>query len=171
MNRTEKQQEIEKLQGEFAEIQHAFLVDYKGVTVPRVSQLRRQVQEAGAHYRVIKNSLFSRAVGDLPLGGLSEHIKGPTAVAWHDSDPLPLAKVLRDFAVANPVFEVKAVLIDGQTLPGDSLAELASLPGLEQLQAQLAYVLASPMRRLATALASPSRGLASVIKQKAEKSE
>ena len=133
MNRTEKQQEIERLHGEFAKIENAFLIDYKGVTVPRVSQLRRQVQEAGAQYRVIKNTLLTRAVGDLPLGSLSEHMKGPTAVAWHPSDPLALANVLRDFASANPVFEVKAALVEGQALPGESLEELASLPGLEQL--------------------------------------
>jgi large subunit ribosomal protein L10 len=171
VNRTEKQQEVDRLREQFGAVRHAFLIDFKGVTVPAVSRLRREVQKAGAHYQVVKNTMLIRAVEGKPLGALKEHFSGPTAVAWHEDDPVPLAKVLKEFAAGHPVVSFKAALVDGQQLEGKQVAEVANLPGLDELRAKLVFLLASPMRRLATVLAGPSRGLATALGQRAKKLE
>lgn len=169
MNRSDKQLEIDRLRGEFADVRHAFLVGFKGVTVPQVTALRQKVRKAGSRYQVVKNTLFARAVVGLPLSELKEHFTGPTAVAWNSDSPVELAKVLKEFAATNPMVSCKAVLLDGQALGGDKLAEVAALPGIPELRARLVQLLASPMRRLVTALAAPSQGLATALSQRAEK--
>ena len=171
MKREEKQQMVESLQSEFEAIRHAVVVGYRGISVPQVTELRAQVRGAGARYRVIKNRLLKRAVASAPLGKLSEHLSGPTAVVWSDEEPVAMAKTLTQFAKQAPVLEFKAVLVDGEAVPVAELDAIASLPSVEELRARVVTALASPLTRTVSALSGPARNLLSVLQQKADKEE
>src|SRR4030095_2791370 len=113
MNRTEKQELIDELHGEFKASPHAVLVDFKGLSVPAVTEFRRKVKQAGSRYRVVKNSLALRAVKDTPLEKLQAKFEGTTGVAYTGDDPVALAKVLVDFAKDHPALALKGGLVSG----------------------------------------------------------
>ena len=169
MNRQEKVEAVDKLRQQFDGIRNAFVIDYKGVTVPEVSALRQVVRETGASYAVVKNTMVRRAVEGMPLGQLSEFFTGPTAVAWHPEDPVALAKVLHEFIKKTPSASFKAALVDGQAISADRVGEIASLPSLDELKTQLVCALAGPLRRLAIVLGGPSSGFANVLRDRAGK--
>jgi large subunit ribosomal protein L10 len=170
MNRTEKTATIEELAGTIARAPHAFLIDYTGITVPAVTDLRRQIRGAKSEYLVVKNTLALLAIKGKPLEALSSHFSGMTAIAYSESDVVALAKVLHTFGKTNPHVKVKAALLDGKAVPASSLETLATLPSRTELIAKLLGVMQSPVRRLVTALAAPHRNvaatLAAVAKQK-----
>src|SRR6185295_7335413 len=116
MNRTEKQQLIDELHGEFKASAHAVLVDYKGLSVPAVTEFRRKVKAAGSTYRVVKNSLALRAAKDTPLEKLAPKFEGATGVAYTGDDPVALAKVLVDFAKEHPALALKGALVSASQL-------------------------------------------------------
>src|ERR1051325_5830513 len=116
MNRTEKQQLIDELHGEFKGSPHAVLVDFRGLSVPAVTEFRRKVKAAGSRYRVVKNSLALRAAKDTPLEKLSAQFDNTTGVAYTGTDPVALAKTLIDFAKDNPALVVKGGLVSGSQM-------------------------------------------------------
>ena len=143
---------------------HVYLVDYKGISVPMVTELRQQVRELGGEYRVVKNRLMLRAIGGSALEGLGEQFSGPTAVVYGD-DPVALAKVLTDFAGQAKVLEFKAGLVDGHPVAGGEIQEIATLPSREALIAKLLYLLQSPVSRFASVLAAIPRQFVVVLEQ------
>ena len=169
MTKTEKEQAVEAIKADLVDVRHAFVIEFKGVSVPAVGALRREIRESGSKYTVVKNTLARLAITDLPVGQLSEHFTGPTAIAWHHEDPVPLAKILRGFTAKNPTVTVKGALVDGQSITSERIAEVADLPGMEQLRGRVAVALASPLRRFVSVMAGSSRGFASVLKQRADK--
>jgi len=171
VSRQERTQEVEKLKGELVAVKNAVLIDYRGITVPQVTDLRAQVRKGGGSYAVIKNTLLARAVEGAPLAKLKDHMRGPTALLWSDAEPVRLAKTISAFVKSTPVVQVKALLLDGEPLAAERLEMVASLPSREELRARVVGLLASPLRRFVTVMSGPSRGLASVLKQKAEKTQ
>src|SRR5438128_12243115 len=100
MNRAEKTASVQEMTESMGKAPHAFLIDYKGIKVPEVTELRRQIRGAGSEYVVIKNTLALRALKNAPIGQLSDHFQGMTAVAYVNtakSDIVSLAKVLHTF--------------------------------------------------------------------------
>jgi len=93
---------------------HAFLLDYKGITVPQVTALRDKVRDSGGHYAVVKNTLALRAIDGKALAELREHFVGPTAVVYSMTDPVALAKALTDFAKDVPAVQFKAGLVESR---------------------------------------------------------
>src|SRR5512132_4475056 len=102
VTRASKEEELHELEGAFKGTESAILVDYKGLKVPEVTELRRQVRRASGHYKVVKNTLATRAIKGTPFEPLTEHFVGTTAVAYSGDDPVALAKVLTTFANATP---------------------------------------------------------------------
>jgi large subunit ribosomal protein L10 len=102
MNRTEKQELIDDLHQEFGRSPHAIVVDFRGLSVPAVTEFRRKVRKAGSRYRVVKNTLALRAIKDTPLEPLGGKFENTTGVAYTGDDPVALAKVLIDFAKDHP---------------------------------------------------------------------
>jgi len=149
---------------------HVYLVDYKGISVPLVTELRQQVRQLGGEYRVIKNRLMLRAIGGVALEGLSDQFSGPTAVVYGD-DPVALAKVLTDFAGEANVLEFKAGLVEGRPVAGSEIKEIATLPSREALIAKLLYLMQSPVSRLATVLAAIPRQFVVALDQVRQKKE
>jgi large subunit ribosomal protein L10 len=168
VNRAEKTDAIAKMTETVGRAPHAFLIDFQGINVPDVTELRRQVRASGSEYVVLKNTLALRAFKDAPIGALSEHFTGMTAVAYSNTDIVQLAKVLHQFGKTNPKVKVKAALLEGRPVPATALESLASMPSRPELVARLVGLLQSPMRRLVVALSTPQRKLAMTISAVAE---
>ncbi len=172
MNRTEKQELINELHDEFGKSPHAILVDFRGLTVPAVTEFRRKVRQAGSRYRVVKNSLALRAVKDTPLEKLSAQFENTTGVAYTGSDPVALAKVLVDFAKEHPQLVVKAGVVSGsQMLDANGVKALSTMPSLPELRARLLGLLQAPATQLVRLLNTPGGQLARVLKAHEEKLE
>ena len=172
LTRETKAELLASYQSDMAGVPHAFLVGFSGITVGQVDDLRRRVRTAGGSYSVVKNRIARLAFEDSRLGALSEHLAGPTAIAYSEDDPVGLAKTLTEFAKDVPVIEFKAGLVDGQTVSADAIQEIANLPSREALVAKLLFLLQSPIARFVRGLGDVTpqflRTLNEITRQKEE---
>jgi large subunit ribosomal protein L10 len=147
-------------------------VDFRGLTVPAVTEFRRKIRQSGSRYRVVKNSLALRAVKDTPLERLALKFEQTTGVAYTGADPVALAKVLVDFAKEHPALVVKAGLVSGsQVLDPEGVKALSAMPSLPELRARLLGLLNAPATKLVRLLNTPAEQLARVLKAHQEKEE
>lgn len=165
MNREEKASMISDLSGGVGKATNAFLIDFKGITVPQVTELRKQVRETNSSYIVVKNTLALIAVKDSPLQGLENAFTGPTAVAYNATDAVALAKALTKFAKDVPTVQFKGALLNGQVVPASEIQNIANLPSREELVAKLLYLMQHPIRGLAVVLNGTIRNFAVVLDQ------
>lgn len=139
---------VEKLKASKATI----LVDYRGLDVAAVTELRKRLREAGVEFKVYKNTLLRRATQETDLTAIDEHLVGPTAIAFSNEDVVAPAKVLNNFAKENEALEIKTGIIEGNVVTLDEIKELAELPSREGLLAMLLSVLQAPVRNFALAV-------------------
>ena len=170
-NRTQKAEAISAFSEGIGSATNAFVLDFKGITVPQVTELRKQVRETGSEYVVIKNTLSLIAVKDTPLTKLTGHFTGMTAVAYNTTDAVALAKVLTKFAKDVPTVQFKGAMLAGQVLPASEIQNIANLPSREELVSKLLFLLQSPIRGLVTVLSANIRNLAVVIDQVRQQKE
>ena len=172
MNREEKVAAVERLNETLTSVPHIILTSFRGLTVNQANDLRGRVREAGGRYTVIKNRLAKRAAVGTPMEPLNEHLTGPCAMALHDNDPVALAKALSAFIKENPQLEVVAGVIDAKdVLDVAAVKQLASLPGLPELRAQLLAMIQTPATTLVRLLSTPGSQLARVVDARREKQE
>jgi large subunit ribosomal protein L10 len=170
MNRTEKQALIDDLHQEFRQSPHAILVDFRGLSVPAVTEFRRKVRQSGSRYRVVKNSLALRALKDTPLASLGAKFDNTTGVAYTGQDPVALAKTLVDFARDHPQLVVKAAVVSGsQVLDAEGVKALSTMPSLPELRARFLGLLQAPAVRLVRMLNAPATQVLLVMKAKQDK--
>ena len=169
MNRADKVAAIEALNQEFERAPHLLLASFRGLTVNQAGELRDRIRETGGRYRVIKNRLAKRAAAGTHAESLAERFSGPCGLAAHDTDPVSLAKALSDFAKNNPGLELLGGLIDAKdVLDTVQVKRLASLPGLDQLRAQLLALISTPATTLVRLLSTPGTQLARVLDARGE---
>ncbi|HEY0156141.1 MAG TPA: 50S ribosomal protein L10 [Thermoanaerobaculia bacterium] len=167
-NREQKAEAISDFSEGIGKATNAFVLDFKGITVPQVTELRKQVRESGSEYVVVKNTLALIAVKDSPLTKLSGHFTGMTAIAYNTTDPVALAKVLTKFAKDVPTVQFKGALLAGQVVAATEIQNIANLPSREELLGKLLYLMQHPIRGLAVVLNGTLRNFAVVLDQIAQ---
>lgn len=167
MLRAEKAQVIQDLNAVFNETGVVVVTQYRGLTVPEVTQLRAQMRQAGGSFRVTKNRLTVRALEETGFSGLVPLFKGPTAIAY-SRDPVAAAKVAVEYAKKNEKLQIIGGGLAGSILQADQVRALAELPSLDDLRAKLIALINTPAQRLVGLLQAPGGQLARVLKAKSE---
>lgn len=138
----------------------AVLTEYRGLTVPEIAELRRELTAAGGDYKIYKNTLVRLAVAGGPQAPIEDLLTGPTAIAFVRGDVSAVAKALRDFARNNPSLVVKGGMVGTGLLSARDLQVLADLPPRDTLLSQLAGALSAPLQNLAGLIEAVPRQLA-----------
>jgi large subunit ribosomal protein L10 len=168
MNRDEKAAVIDRIAGKIEESDAVFAVDYRGISVPQVADLRTKLRDADASFQIVKNSLTERAADKAGAEGLKALLEGPTALTFVRGDAAAAAKALNDAARATQVLDFKGGVMGGNVLTAEDIRSIARLPSREVLYGQLVGTIASPLSGLVGALSALVGGLARQLGQIAE---
>lgn len=170
MKRQDKERIVEELKEKFARHDVAVLTRFTGLKVPELNQLRDDFKKLSVDYRVVKNTLFRRALEGTDIALLRDYIHGPIAIAFTQGDIVPVAKVLTRYAKDHPSLKIHVGLSVGKLLEARALEQAATLPDRDELVAKVLYLLNAPLIQLLNTLrAVPSklvRTLAAIQEQK-----
>lgn len=170
MDRTTKDGRIGEIRARFDKMTAAVFLDFKGMTVEHVTQLRAEFRKAGVDYKVCKNTLIKQALKEAPFKGkLDSALVGMTGIAWSYEDPSAAAKIVRAFRKdpAGEKLQIKAGLVDGSVLDAAGVEEqLAQMPGKNELRAKLLATLQAPLQNFLALLAAPSQNFVYLLSAK-----
>ncbi len=147
-----KQEAVEVVTSKLRESATTVVADYRGLNVSQVTELRKQLREAGVEFQVLKNTLVRRATAAAELSELDEVLTGPTAIAFSVEDAVAPAKILNEFAKKNEALKLKGGVVEGRVVGVDQIKALAELPSREGLLSMLLSVLQAPVRNFALAV-------------------
>jgi large subunit ribosomal protein L10 len=171
MNRDQKATAIAEIAAHIDESQAVFAVDYRGISVPQVAELRAKLRESDATFKVVKNSLTERAADQVGAETLKALLEGPTALTFVRGDIATAAKAVADYGRATQLLPFKGGLMDGAAIDPEQIRSLSRLPSREVLYGQLVGVVASPISGLVRTLGALVGGLAVALEQVREKKE
>ena len=147
-----KKQLVDQIADQLKNSVSTVIVNYRGLTVAEVTELRKQLREAGVEYKVYKNTMLRRAAEQAGIDGLDEFLVGPTAVATSTEDVVAPAKVIAGFAKEHDAIEIKTGIMDGSLISADEVKTVGSLPSHDGLVSMLLSVLQAPVRNFAYAV-------------------
>jgi len=168
MDRTQKAETVQSLNGLFANAGAVVVAHYTGMTVAQMGELRSRLRKAGASFKVAKNRLAVRALEGTPANGISDLFKGPTGTAY-SKDPIAAPKVLVAYAKENDKLKILGGVAVGSVLNPQGIKALAELPSLDQLRSKIIGLVQAPATKIAGVLQAPAGGLARVISAYANK--
>jgi large subunit ribosomal protein L10 len=160
MNRDEKAAVIDRIAGELEQSQAVFAVDYRGITVSQIADLRTKLRAVDASFSVVKNSLTERAADKAGTAALKTALEGPTALTFVRGDAAAAAKALSDAQRETQVLAFKGGLLDGQPVTAEEITAISRLPSREVLYGQLVGMIASPISGLVRTLNALIAGVA-----------
>jgi large subunit ribosomal protein L10 len=160
MNRDQKSAVIDEVAGQIGSAQAIFAVDYRGITVAQVAELRTKLRDADARFQVVKNSLGERAADQAGVEILKPLLTGPTALTFVNGDAALAAKALNDAARQLNLLDFKGGIMNGATLSAEDVRSIARLPSREVLTAQLVGTIAAPLSGLVRTLNALIAGVA-----------
>jgi len=159
ITRNAKEAAVQELVEKLGQAQGVVLTDYRGISVNKMSDLRRQLRQAGVELKVVKNTLAKRAADELGIAGLDQYLEGPTALAFSLTDPVAPAKQVSEFIKTSKILEIKAGLVEGKVISASGVQALADLPSREVLIAQVVGAMAAPLSGFLNVLQGPVRKL------------
>jgi len=165
VNKDEKAAVIDRVADQIQEASAIFAIDYRGISVKQVQQLRAQLGDADARFQIVKNRLTIRAADKAGAEELKELLEGPTAFTFVRGDAAVAAKAIATFRRQNGVLEFKGGTMDGEPVTIDEIESIARLPARDVLHGQFVGVLASPLTTLVRGLGSLIGGLAIQLQQ------
>ena len=148
----QKKEEVSALAAKMKEAKLVLLTDYRGINVEDVTNLRTELRNAKAEYKVIKNNITRRALAECGIEGLEDQLTGPTAVIMSNEDYLEPAKAIYKFSKDNDFYKIKGGVIEGKVMTAEEIITLAKLPSRETLLSMLAGALLGNISKLAVAL-------------------
>jgi len=163
LNISQKKELVERLAKQLAAAQISILVDYKGINVQKMTDLRASLREAGVQMEVVKNTILNLASQNTDCALMQEYFTGPSAIVLSDTDPVAPAKILVDFAKDNEKLEIKAAAFNGRLMGVDQIKELAKMPSREELLGKLVYTLNAVPTSFVNVLAGVPRGFVNVL--------
>lgn len=147
----QKKQVVSEIADKIRYSKSTIIVNYRGLDVSEVTELRKQLREAGIDFKVYKNTMLRRATAEVDMSGLDEQLVGPTAVAFSKEEIVAPAKILNNFGKEHEALEIKTGVIEGEIASIEQIKSLAELPSQEGLLSMLCNVLQAPIRNLALA--------------------
>jgi large subunit ribosomal protein L10 len=171
VERTEKEQVIKGLHEKMAKAKAAILAEPQGLDVATVTALRKKCRDAQVDYRIVKNTLAIRAAKGTSLEALSEKFVGPTALIMSYADVVAPAKIISDFAKDRQNFAIRTAVVEGKVIDAKGVQALAKMPGLPELRAKIASMIAQPAAKLARMVATPGQKLAQVLSARRDQLE
>jgi large subunit ribosomal protein L10 len=164
LKKDEKEQLVQVLHDELGKSQAFFVTDYMGLTVEKITKLRRDIKGAGGSYQVVKNTLLRRASEGTPAKGIEQFFVGPTAVAIAKTDAVAVAKALVNFAKDNDQLEIQAGMLGERAITASDIQELSKMPPKEVLLARMLGSLNAPVSNFVGVLSAIVSQLVYVLK-------
>ncbi len=165
MQKADKERVIEELTERLRSADALLVADYRGLTNSQLAGLRVELLKHGAKFTVVKNTLTRRAAEAAGSDALLALLEGPTAIAFVEAEgnPVAVAKALSDAAKDTKILALRGGVLSGNPITGEEIEQLAKLPPLEVLQAQLVGVIVAPLSQLAAVLNAPLQNLVGLI--------
>jgi large subunit ribosomal protein L10 len=173
VQRADKEEIVAKLASELKAAETLIVADYRGLTNKQLESLRDVLIEHGARFRIVKNTLTQRAAEQAGVDALLVMLEGPTAIAFIEStgDPAAVAKALATTARETNVLTLRGGILEGKTLSGSDVAELATLPPIDVLRGQLVGAIVAPVTQLLGLVSAPLRDLHGLLEARIEQLE
>ena len=165
MKREDKESQVKELSEVFESHDTFYLLDFINMHVSQSVQLRRRLRDQSYTFRVIKNRLALRALGEDFPDNLKGFFQGPTAIAFAPQDPIGLARMLKDFSIEHKVLSVKGGMFEGQFIPAQRFEEIANLTSREDLLAKLGFLMSYPLTKLLRTWQAPVDSLGRLLSQ------
>jgi large subunit ribosomal protein L10 len=171
MDRAQKTEQVKDIRSRFDRMSSAVFLDFTGMTVEEVTKLRDAFRSKGVEYKVVKNTLVSKALADQQyVDKLEPALRGMTGIAWSFEEPSMAARLLRDISKENDKLKIKAGLLDGEVLSARAVEDqLATLPSKDEMRARFLATLNAPAQRFVMLLNAPAREFVGVLAAKQRK--